>query len=244
MADKIKKEAVIIEKNYGAAAFIPMVFFLVLYLGSGIYFTIQGVEGPFKQISREVALLFGIALALFMGKRSLNVQVNSFAKAAGDPGVMQMCLIFILAGAFAGVVKGMGGVESTVNFGLTFIPMQFLVAGIFVICIFVSTAMGTCLGTIAAVAPVAIGLAETAGLDMGITLSAVIGGSMFGDNMSIISDTTIAATRGAGCEMKDKFRFNFKIALPAAILAIIVYCLIGGGGSGVGGPYEYSIGLS
>jgi len=236
-----KKTTVLQEKYYGAAAFIPLIVFLAIYLGSGFYFTAQGVESPFSQIPRDVALLIGIACALFMGKRSLNEQVSSFAKAAGDPGVMHMCLIFILAGVFTGIVKGMGGVDSTVNLGLTFIPVNFLVPGMFLISLFASTAMGTCLGTIAAIAPIAVGLAEATGLDMAIMLSAVIGGSMFGDNMSIISDTTIAATRIAGCGMKDKFRMNIKIALPAVFATVLIYTIIGGTASGAVGPYDYDI---
>lgn len=238
---QVKKVEVVQEKDYGAAAFIPLVLFLAIYLGAGIYFTVQGINAPFSQIPRDVALIAGIACALFMGKRSLNRQIASFAKAAGEPGIMHMCLIFILAGMFTGVVKGMGGVDSTVNLGLTFIPVNFLVPGIFIISLFASTAMGTCLGTIAAIAPIAVGLAEATGLDMAITLSAVIGGSMFGDNISVISDTTIAATRIAGCEMKDKFRMNIKIALPAVILTVIIYAMIGGTASGAVGPYDYEI---
>lgn len=230
------------EKNYGAAAFFPLLILLILYLGSGILFTLMGVPKPFLQVPRDMAVMVGVVVALFMGRRSFSVKADSFAKHCADNGVMIMCLIFILAGMFAGVTKGMGGVQSTVNLGLTFIPAHLLIAGMFLVCVFVSTAMGTCLGTIAAVAPIAISLAETAGLDMTYTMTAVIGGSMFGDNMSIISDTTIAATRGAGCEMKDKFRMNLKIAVPAAFVTTILYAYLGGGGSGApAGPYEYDL---
>lgn len=228
------------EKNYGPLAFLPMVVFLCIYLGSGLFFSAMGTEDPFKQISKEFALIIAVVVALFMGKRSFGEKQNAFAAHCADSGVMLMCLIFVLAGCFSGVTKAMGGVESTVNLGLTFIPARFIVAGLFIICMFISTAMGTCLGTIAAIAPVAIGFAEAANLDLAITMSAVIGGSMFGDNMSVISDTTIAATRGAGCEMKDKFRMNFKIALPAAILTCLVYCVVSGGGV-IEGAYEYSL---
>jgi Na+/H+ antiporter NhaC len=231
------------EKNYGAAAFLPILALLILYLGGGLFFTLLGVEKPFLKIPRDVAVIVGVVVALFMGRRSFAVKADSFAKHCADQGVMIMCLIFILAGMFAGVTKAMGGVQSSVNLGLSFIPLDLLVAGVFLICVFVSTAMGTCLGTIAAICPIAIGLAETAGLNMTYTMTAVIGGSMFGDNLSIISDTTIAATRGAGCEMKDKFRMNLKIAAPAAILATIVYAYLGGGSTNdaLTGTYEYSL---
>ena len=229
------------EKNFGGTAFLPVLVLLALYLGSGIYFTLIGVEKPFLQISRESSVVFGVVFALFMGRRSFGVKMDSFARHCSDQGVMIMCLIFIFAGMFAGVCKGMGAVQSTVNLGLTYVPSHLLVAGIFLVCIFVSTSMGTCLGTVAAIGPIAVSLAEAAGLNMTYTMTAVIGGSMFGDNLSIISDTTIAATRGAGCEMRDKFRINIKIATPAAIFATLMYAWLGQGTGAVSGPYEYDI---
>ena len=228
------------ERNYGPLAFLPMIVLLVVYFGSGIVFTILGTPDAFKQISREFALVISVLVALFMSKRSINEAVDAFAAHCANPGIMLMCLIFVLAGMFSGVTKGMGAVDSTVNLALSFIPARFITAGLFLICVFISTSMGTCLGTISAIAPIALGFIEAAGLDPAITMSAVIGGSMFGDNLSVISDTTIAATRGAGCEMKDKFRMNFKIALPAAVITTVIYCLIGGGAE-VSGAYEYQL---
>lgn len=228
------------ERNWGAMAFLPMIVLLVIYFGSGVMFTILGTENPFNQISREFALVISVLVALFMSKRSLTEATDAFAHHCASSGVLLMCLIFVLAGMFSGVTKGMGAVDSTVNLALSFIPARFIVAGLFLICVFISTSMGTCLGTISAIVPIALGFIETAGLDPAITMSAVIGGSMFGDNLSVISDTTIAATRGAGCEMKDKFRMNFKIALPAAVVTTIVYCIIGGGAE-MSGVYEYDV---
>lgn len=228
------------ERNYGPLAFLPMIVLLVVYFGSGIVFTILGTPDAFKQISREFALVISVLVALFMSKRGINEAVDAFAAHCANSGIMLMCLIFVLAGMFSGVTKGMGAVDSTVNLALSFIPARFITAGLFLICVFISTSMGTCLGTISAIAPIALGFIEAAGLDPAITMSAVIGGSMFGDNLSVISDTTIAATRGAGCEMKDKFRMNFKIALPAAVITTVIYCLIGGGAE-VSGAYEYQL---
>lgn len=228
------------ERNYGPLAFLPMIVLLVVYFGSGIVFTILGTPDAFKQISREFALVISVLVALFMSKRGINEAVDAFAAHCANPGIMLMCLIFVLAGMFSGVTKGMGAVDSTVNLALSFIPARFITAGLFLICVFISTSMGTCLGTISAIAPIALGFIEAAGLDPAVTMSAVIGGSMFGDNLSVISDTTIAATRGAGCEMKDKFRMNFKIALPAAVITTVIYCLIGGGAE-VSGAYEYQL---
>ena len=132
-----------------------------------------------------------------------------------------MCLIYLLAGAFASVAKAAGGVDATVNFGLSIIPSQFVLPGLFIITAFVATAMGTSMGTIGAIAPIALGLSEASDLSLPLCIGAVVGGAMFGDNLSIISDTTIAATRSQGCAMRDKFRMNFLIALPAAVLTLL-----------------------
>ncbi len=226
--------------NYlGPIAFIPILIFLVIYLGSGIMFSILGVDEPFGQVPRETALIVGLIAALFIGKDKLDDKVEIFSKSAGDTGVILMCLIFLLAGAFSGVAKEMGGVESTVNLGLTLVPRQFLFAGIFIISAVVATAMGTSMGTIAAIGPIAIGVAQAADVSFGVAIASVLGGAMFGDNLSIISDTTIAATRGVGAEMKDKFRMNGIIAGIAALITIIIYSQIGTPGS-IEGNFEYS----
>ncbi len=141
-----------------------------------------------------------------------------------------MCLIFILAGAFAEVAKNMGAVESTVNLGLTILPKNILVAGIFIISSFIAISLGTSMGTIAAIVPIAMGIADKTNIALPLIVGAVVGGAMFGDNLSMISDTTIAATKTQGCEMKDKFKINFKVILPAAILVIVIYTFLGSGG--------------
>lgn len=218
------------KQDYGPKAFLPLIVFLSIYVGAGLIFTALGTENPFKQIPREAAIVFGIVTALIMGKDKLDYKVEIFTQAAGDSGVLLMCLIFLFSGAFAGVAKAMGGVDSTVNLGLTYIPKQFIFSGVFVISAFIATAMGTSMGTIAAIGPVAMGFAAKAGISPAIAIASVVGGAMFGDNLSIISDTTIAATRGAGCNMRDKFKMNGLIALPAAIAAIIMYAMVGSSG--------------
>ena len=229
------------KKNYGGLAFLPLLVFLGLYLGAGLFFTAIGTESPFKQVSRETALIVGLIVALFMGKDySLDDKIDIFSKSAGDAGVILMCLIFLLAGAFAGVAKAMGAVESTVNLGLTIIPQKFILSGMFIIALFIATAMGTSMGTIAAIGPIAIGVSESTSLNPAIAIAAVVGGAMFGDNLSVISDTTIAATRGVGAQMKDKFRMNFLIALPAAIISVIAYAAIGTSGT-LDGEYAFSL---
>lgn len=220
------------KSDYGFLAFVPLIIFLALYLGGGIIFTIMGAESPFSQIPRHAALLIGVIVAFFMDRsRKFDDKLEIFSTSAGDKGVLSMVMIFLLAGAFAGVAKGMGGVDSVVNLGLTFIPQKFIIAGLFIISCFISTATGTSTGAITAMAPIAIGIAEKTGALPQLALAASLGGAMFGDNLSVISDTTIAATKGVGAEMKDKFRMNLLIALPAAILTVVLYCVIGTSGS-------------
>lgn len=222
---EMKKE----ERKYGAIAFLPLLVFLALYIGSGMIFTYLGAEGAFKKFPRHVALLIGIVVALLMNRgMKLDEKIEIFSKNAGNSGVILIGLIYLLAGGFQGAAKAMGGVESVVNLGLTFIPSAVLVPGIFLISCFISTAIGTSMGTIAAMAPIALGVAEAAGLNVPLTASAVIGGAYFGDNLSMISDTTISAAQGVGSAMKDKFKMNFFIALPAAIVACVLYAIMGG----------------
>lgn len=219
------------ERKYGAISFLPLIIFLALYIGSGLYFTFMGAESAFSKFPRHVALLIGIVIALLMNKTmKLDKKIDIFCENAGNSGVIIIGLIYLLAGGFQGAAKAMGGVESVVNMGLTFIPSSLLVPGVFAISSFISTAIGTSMGTVAAMAPIAIGVAEAANLNLPLTCAAVIGGAYFGDNLSMISDTTISAAKGVGSEMKDKFRMNFLIALPAAIVAIIMYWALGGTG--------------
>jgi len=201
-------------------ALLPLMLFLALFLGTGSYLTWQGVDYAFYQLPAPVAVLPALLLALLITKDSINTTIENFISGVGDSNVIAMCIIYLLAGAFAAVASATGGVESTVNLGLSLIPSWFLLPGFFLISAFIATAMGTSMGTLGAVGPIALGVAQTTGIDLGIMAGAVISGAMFGDNLSIISDTTIAATRTQGCEMRDKFKENFRIALPAAILVI------------------------
>ncbi len=219
------------KKGLGGISFLPLFIFLGLYIGSGIFFSIKGSKSPFNQFPRHVALFIAIGVAVLMNKsKTVEEKIEVFSKNAGSSGVMIMGLIYLLAGGFSGAAKSMGGVESVVNLGLTFIPSTFIVPGIFLISCFIATAMGTSMGTMAAMAPIAVGVAAKSNIDVAITLAAVMGGAYFGDNLSILSDTTISATRGVGCEMKDKFRMNFLIAIPAALITIILYTILGKAG--------------
>jgi Na+/H+ antiporter NhaC len=206
-----------------ALALLPLGVFLTLFIGVGSYLTMQGVDFAFYQLPAPVAALPAIVIALLLSKEKLNKAIEQFLRGVGHSDIIAMCMIYLLAGAFAAVAKATGGVDATVNLGLSMIPASMILPGIFVISAFIATAMGTSMGTIAAVAPVALGLAQAAGMDIALTAGVVLSGAMFGDNLSIISDTTIASTRSQGCQMKDKFRENIRIALPAAIVAILVF---------------------
>lgn len=208
-------------------ALLPLILFLCLFLGTGIYLTLEGVDFAFYQVPAPVAVLPAIVLAIILSRDTINDTIEQFTKGVGDSNVIAMCLIYLLAGAFAAVASATGGVESTVNLGLSLVPSWFLLPGFFLISAFIATAMGTSMGTLGAVAPIALGVAQSAGIDIAIMGGAVISGAMFGDNLSIISDTTIAATRSQGCEMKDKFKENLRIALPAAIGVLVLLIFLG-----------------
>ncbi|MDO2946865.1 Na+/H+ antiporter NhaC family protein [Aeromonas simiae] len=216
-----------IQTQPSAKALLPLLLFLALFIGTGTWLTLQGVEFAFYQLPAPVAALPAVILALLLGREGFNTNLETFFKGVGDSNIMAMCLIYLLAGAFATVAKATGGVDATVALGLSIIPSWALLPGLFLISAFVATAMGTSMGTIGAVAPVALGVAHSAGMDPVLVAGAVLGGAMFGDNLSIISDTTIAATRSQGCEMKDKFRENLAIVTPAAILVVLGYLLLG-----------------
>lgn len=215
------------EKKSSFVGLIPFLIFIFIYLGTGMTLNAKGVPMAFYQLPAPVAVFAGIIAAFLMFKGTLEEKFDRFLKGCGDQDILIMCIIYLLAGAFAGVSKSMGGVDSTVNFGLTYIPPQFIAAGIFIIASFISTATGTSVGAIVALGPIGVGLAEKSGVSMALVIAALIGGSMFGDNLSVISDTTIAATRTQGVEMRDKFRLNFIIAAPAAIITLVLLVMFG-----------------
>lgn len=199
---------------------LPLLLFVVLFLGTGLYLQAQGVAYAFYQLPGPVAIIPALVLAIWLNREPLQQSIDRLVKGAGNSNIITMCLIYLLAGAFATVAQATGGVDAMVNAGLSVIPSSLLLPGLFVISAIVATAMGTSMGTIGALAPIAVGLAKQSGIDPMLMAGALLSGAMFGDNLSIISDTTIAATRTQGAEMRDKFRENFKIALPAALVTI------------------------
>ena len=227
------------EKNNkgNAAALLPIGVFLIVFLGSGI------VTSDFYAMPAIVAFLIALCVAFLQNKNlSFNEKISVISKGVGDENIITMSLIFLCAGGFSGAVTAAGGVESTVNLGLSILPSNFAVAGLFVIGCFISVSMGTSMGTIAALAPIAVGISEKTGFPMAVCIGAVMCGAMFGDNLSMISDTTIAAVKTQGCEMKDKFKENFLIVLPAAIITIIAFFLLTSNGQyQVTGELPYNI---
>lgn len=208
-------------------ALIPFLVFIAIYLGAGAIMQAKGVEFAFYQFPSVVAVFIATIVAFFILKGTIDEKFEIFAKGAGNLDIMCMLMIFLLAGGFSAVASAMGGVDSTVNLGLSVIPAQYITAGVFVISSFLSFATGTSMGTVGAVVPVALGLVDKAGLNMSLVMGACLCGALFGDNLSMISDTTISATRTQNVELKDKFRSNFGIAVPAAVITIIFLLVFG-----------------
>ena len=205
-------------------ALLPILVFLILFLGTGI------ILNDFYTMPAVVGFLIALIAAFLQTKgKTFNEKLSIAAKGIGDDNIVTMCLIFLSAGAFSGAVSAAGGVDSTVNLGLSLLPPGVAVIGLFIIGCFVSLSMGTSMGTIAALAPIAVGISEKTGFELAVCIGAVVGGAMFGDNLSMISDTTIAAVRTQGCDMKDKFKRNFFIVLPAAIATVIILFILTSG---------------
>ncbi len=213
----------------GLLALSPIVVLLVAYLAMSL------ASGDFYRISISVAFVVAAVYAIAVMRnisRSLQERVSVFSEGTSDKNIMYMIWIFVLAGIFAATAKAMGAVDATVHFTLRFVPTEFLPAGIFVAACFVSLSIGTSVGTIVALTPVVTGLAAQLGADTAQMVAIVVGGAFFGDNLSFISDTTIAATMTQGCNMRDKFRTNLLIVLPAALLSLGLYLFLGLSGTG------------
>jgi len=208
-------------------ALLPIGIFLVLYLGLGILFEyVLKIPMGFYKIPIVVIFLVALLVACFQNKKTgFDEKLSIMGKGVGDVNIVTMILIFLEAGIFVGVV-GRDSAESVAYFMLSHVPAQFAVAVLFVVGCIVSLSMGTSVGTITLLTPIAVAVSRASGFDMALCVASVMGGAMFGDNLSFISDTTIAACNGQGCKMKDKFRANFFIALPAAIVSIVLLLVL------------------
>ena len=244
-----ESEAVMNNVKPNPKALLPILVFLVIYLGSGIYFEyLSPEEGRMGFYVISVVVAFGLSLIVaFAQNKSLSFdeKIHVCAQGIGDDNIVIMLFIFLMAGAFSGLAKAAGGASSTANLMLDIIPGNLAIPGLFLIACLISMAMGTSVGTITVIVPIATEIAKTTSFNLPLLIGAVVGGAMFGDNLSVISDTTIAATRTQGVEMRDKFRENIKIALPAALitLAILVVYTLRNPGTELG-AFEYNVWLA
>lgn len=205
-------------------ALSPFLIFMVVYLVGSI------IAGDFYELPLTVAFLVASAYAIAITpKIKLRERINIFSRGAGDENIMLMIWIFVLAGAFATAASKMGAIDATVNLTLRLLPASMLLPGLFLAACFISLSIGTSVGTVVALTPVAVGIAEQTGCSLPMIVALVVGGAFFGDNLSFISDTTIVATQTQGCKMNDKFKANIWLAAPAAILVLIAYIFIGQG---------------
>lgn len=224
-------------KKGSVKGLIPLFAFLGLYVGTAL------IAGSFGKMPLLTAFMITSGIALFLNnktKKNLDEKIEIFCKGAGESTLVMMLIIFLLAGAFYSVADAMGAVSSTVNLGLSILPHKLLLPGLFLVACALSFSMGTSMGTVSALTPVAVGIAKETGILLPLICAVVVGGAMFGDNLSFISDTTIAATRTQEVSMKDKFKVNFLIVLPAVVINLILVSMVGGSGI-EGKAYEYSL---
>ena len=206
----------------GIIALSPLLVFIVLYLVTSI------IARDFYKVPITVAFMISSIFAVAIsGRLPLKKRIETFSRGAGTGNLMLMLWIFVLAGAFANSAKVMGSIDATVNLTLTLLPAQMLLAGLFLAACFISLSIGTSVGTIVALVPIAAGIAQSTGTPIAMMTAVVVGGAFFGDNLSFISDTTIAATQTQGCRLSDKFRVNTFIVAPAALLILLIYAFMG-----------------
>lgn len=195
-------------------ALLPFFVFIFTFLSVGT------IQDDFYALPAPIAVIAGIFVAFIIFKQPINTKIDILLKGCGDSKILTMCLIYLLAGAFATVTKATGSVDSIVHLGMNLIQVEYIYLGVFVIAAFLSISTGTSVGSIVALAPIVVGFADAGNFSLAILCGALLGGAMFGDNLSVISDTTIAATQSLEVEMSDKFKANIKIAIPAALLTI------------------------
>ncbi len=219
-----------------AVYLLPILIFLVIFIGCGV------LLGDFYAVPAIVAFLIALIVAFIQSPaRNFEQKLKVVASEVGNENIITMCFIFLAAGAFSHSVNACGGVDSIVNLCLGIIPSDYAVAGVFLIACILSLSMGTSMGTIAALTPITVGIAQKAGISLPLCMGATVSGAMFGDNLSVISDTTIAAVKTQGCKMNDKFKENFFIVLPAAIISVAIFIFADKGGKVPADIGNYSI---
>jgi Na+/H+ antiporter NhaC len=207
-------------------SFAPIFLFVFIFVGSGIYFSLMGYEKAFTILPPVIAIIPSIIWAWIKNRKPSEEKTTDFLSGIGEKDIIYMCVIFLLAGAFGEVTKSIGSIESLVNLTISFVPAKFLLIGIFLISAFLSTAIGSALGTVAAVGPVAADFCLHAiGISMPVAMGAVVGGAFFGDNLSLVSDTTIVSISSQGADVKKKFNINLRIAAIATIITVLAMCL-------------------
>ena len=206
-------------------ALLPFLVFVIIFLGSGI------ILDDFYAFPASVAALCGVISAFLLPKAGFQEKLKFFMKGCGEESIITMCIIDLLAGAFSAVSKATGSIDAVVFFGSQYFSAQYIPLGVFLMASFLSVSAGTSVGTIVALTPIVMGFAENTQTDINVVAASLLCGAMFGDNLSFISDTTIAATQSLGCQMKDKFRTNIMIAFPAAVIAAVIFIFLGGNSS-------------
>ena len=206
-------------------ALLPFLVFVIIFLGSGI------ILDDFYAFPASVAALCGVISAFLLPKAGFQEKLKFFMKGCGEESIITMCIIYLLAGAFSAVSKATGSIDAVVFFGSQYFSAQYIPLGVFLMASFLSVSAGTSVGTIVALTPIVMGFAENTQTDINVVAASLLCGAMFGDNLSFISDTTIAATQSLGCQMKDKFRTNIMIAFPAAVIAAVIFIFLGGNSS-------------
>lgn len=207
-------------------AFLPLIIFLILYLGSGTYFSFIGLDNPLHQISPLVCLLPALFFAILFNKNKIQHSVDTLIKGMGNKTTLTVCLIFLLAGAFSTVTQSLGSINVIASLTICFLPAQLLLPGMFLISAFIASAIGTSIGVIALITPIAVNLAQNGAFDCAVGVGAVIGGSMFGSNLSMISDTTIAATSSQGASVKDKLKLTLKTGSVTGLIILTYLVMI------------------
>ena len=202
-------------------ALLPFLVFVIIFLGSGI------ILDDFYAFPASVAALCGVISAFLLPKAGFQEKLKFFMKGCGEESIITMCIIYLLAGAFSAVSKATGSIDAVVFFGSQYFSAQYIPLGVFLMASFLSVSAGTSVGTIVALTPIVMGFAENTQTDINVVAASLLCGAMFGDNLSFISDTTIAATQSLGCQMKDKFRTNIMIAFPAAVIAAVIFIFLG-----------------